>query len=142
MFAIKTMNTIVVSLSAFMAFMLFAHAGDERPPTNMIEHATWARETKDLPKRIERLEGFMRGYLPSEEGGTNPNMKGYGDGSHGLAVAGCAWQLARAYVDAGQKDKALKMLDWLQEHDSKSMLPPGKPKSEQPPPSNGAKPSN
>lgn len=124
------MKTIAVCLGTFMALMLFAHAGDETPPTNMIEHARWARETKDPPKRIERLEGFMRGYLPSEDGGTNPNMKGYGDGSHGLAVAGCAWQLARAYVEAGQKDKALKMLDWLQEHDSKSMLYPGKPKSE------------
>jgi hypothetical protein len=124
------MKTIALYLGTFMAFMLFANAGDETPPTNMIEHASWARETKDPLKRIERLEGFMRGYLPSEEGGTNPNMKGYGDGSHGLAVAGCAWQLARAYVEAGQKDKALKMLDWLQEYDSKSMLYPGKLKSE------------
>ena len=125
-----------------MALLLFAHADDEAPPTNMIERARWARETKDLPKRIERLEGFMSGYLPSEDGGTNPNMKGYEDGSHGLAVAGCAWELARAYVEAGQKDKALKMLGWLQEHDSKSMLYPGKPKSDQRLPSGGKKPSN
>ena len=124
------MKNTALYVGTFMALMLFANADDETPPTNMIEHASWARETKDPLKRIERLEGFMRGYLPSEEGGTNPNMKGYGDGSHGLAVAGCAWQLARAYVEAGQKDKALKMLDWLQEYDSKSMLYSEKPKSE------------
>ena len=112
--------------------VLAANAGEDRPPTNMIEHARWARETSNLATRIERLEGFMRGYLPSEDGGTNSEMKGYGDGSHVLAVAGCAWELARAYVKAGQKDKALKMIDWLQQHDSKSMLYPGKSKSEQP----------
>lgn len=135
------MKTAASFISAFMALLLFAHAGDETPPNNMIERARWARETKDLPTRIERLERFMSGYLPSEDGGTNPNMKGYEDGSHGLAVAGCAWELARAYVEAGQKDKALKMLDWLQEHDSKSMLYPKKTKHEAAP-SVGAKPSN
>jgi GH15 family glucan-1,4-alpha-glucosidase len=124
------------------AMVLTANAREDRPPTNMIEYARWARETNDLATRIERLEGFMRGYLPSEDGGTNPEMKGYGDGSHVLAVAGCAWELARAYVKAGQKDKALKMIDWLQQHDSKSMLYPGKSKSEQVVPSDGHKPTS
>ncbi len=129
-FAMKNaMNIIATFTCALMALLLCANAGDESPPPNMIEQATWAGETKDLAKRIERLEAFMLEYLPSEEGGTNPDMRGYGDASHGLAVAGCVWQLARAYMEAGQKDKALKMLDWLQEHDSKSMLYPRKPKS-------------
>jgi|GEM_PF-6723290 len=119
----KTFKIITICVGLF-SVPLVGNADDEKPPTNMIEHRRWAFETKDLQLRIQRLEGFMSGYLPSEDGGTNPDMRGYGDGSHALAVAGCAWQLTRAYMVAGKKDEAMKMLDWLQQHDSKSMLLP------------------
>ena len=79
--------------------------------------------------RIERLEKFLRAFIPLEDGVAV--VTEYEDGSSILAVTGSAWVLTRAYVEAGQKEKALKMIDWLQEHDSKSELVPTKPKSEQ-----------
>lgn len=121
----KTFKIATICVGLFV-IPLAANGDEEKPPTNMIEHKRWALETEDLQIRIQRLEGFMSEYLPSEEGGKNPDMRGYGDGSHGLAVAGCAWQLARAYIAAGKKDEAMKMLNWLQQYDSRSMLLPKK----------------
>ena len=123
------MKNRAIYLSALMALTLVAHADEETPPTNLIDHAKWARETDNTQERIKRLEDFMIDYLPMEEGGTDPNMRGYEDGSHGYAVTGSAWALVRAYVEAGRKDKAMKMLDWLQQYDSKSMLYTVKPKA-------------
>lgn len=104
----------------------------------MLEHSRWARETKDLNLRIKRLEEFLKHYIPLEEGLKITTE--YEDGSSVYAVTGSAWALARSYIEAGQKNKALKVIDWLQENDSKSDLFPKK-KSEAAP-SNGDKPSN
>ncbi|HSJ04456.1 MAG: hypothetical protein ACAI34_22980 [Verrucomicrobium sp.] len=94
------------------------------PPANMHAHRKWASAAETLPERITRLEGFWAKYLPKEEGGAN-DRDGYEDGSHIYAIAGCAWELARAYVNAGDKEKALKILEWIQKYDSKSMLTAG-----------------
>jgi hypothetical protein len=123
------MKTIIILFFALMAFPTVGHTSEEAPPSNILEHARWARETKDLTIRIKRLEEFLKGFIPFEDGAKVETE--YEDGSSALAVTGSAWVLARAYVEAGQKDKALKVIDWLQEHDSKSDLYPKKAKSEQ-----------
>jgi len=105
-----------------------AGAGDEIPPSNMIEHAKWARDTEDLSLRINRLEKFLGAFIPLDPGMEVETE--YEDGSSALAVTGSAWVLVRAYVETGQKGKPLKIIDWLQEHDSKSELFPKKPKSQ------------
>jgi hypothetical protein len=139
-FATNTMKIITLLFCALMATSLAAHAADDVPPENMIAYAAWARETKDLNLRIKRLEDLLKHYIPLEEGVKITTE--YEDGSSIYAVTGSAWVLARAYVEAGQKDKALKVIDWLQENDSKSDLVSKKTKSEQAAPSNGDKPSN
>lgn len=134
----EKMKTISCLLFVLMALASVGHAGDDTPPPNMIEHARWARETKDLTLRIERLEAFLKGFIPLEEGAKIEEE--YEDGSSVLAVTGSAWVLVRAYVEAGQKNKALKVIDWLQEHDSKSDLSPKKSDSEQAASGNGGLP--
>ncbi|MES2439227.1 MAG: hypothetical protein V4584_09170 [Verrucomicrobiota bacterium] len=134
------MKTTTLSLLVIMTLLPAAHAVDEGPPSNMIEHARWARETKDLTMRIERLEKFLKGFIPLDDGAEV--VTEFEDGSSILAVTGSAWVLVRAYVEAGQKDKALKVIDWLQEHDSKSELFPTKPESDQNAPSGGDKHPN
>ncbi len=84
--------------------------------------------------RIKRLEEFLKGFIPLEDGAKVETE--YEDGLSILAVTRSAWVLARAYVEAGQKDNALRIIDWLQEHDSKSDLFPKKTKSEQAVPPN------
>lgn len=117
------------TLLMFLVTSWFVMGEPVSPPANMQEHRRWARSAPTIEERIKRLEGFWDAYLPQEEGGRNPELQGYGDGSHGLAVAGCAWDLARAYTEAGDQKKALKMLDWLQKFDSKSMLVSPAPKA-------------
>jgi hypothetical protein len=140
LFAKNIMKIITPLFCALLATSLAADAADDVPPENMIAYAAWARETKDLNLRIKRLEDFLKHYIPLEEGVKITTE--YEDGSSIYAVTGSAWVLARAYVEAGQKDKALKVIDWLQKNDSKSDLVPKKTKSEQAAPSNGDKPSN
>ena len=88
----------------------------------MQEHRRWARQAKDPQVRVTRLEGFWKKYLPKAEGGTNPEISEYEDGFHVLSVAGCAWEMVRAYIEANRPQDALRMLDWLQMYDSKSQL--------------------
>lgn len=92
------------------------------PPDNMHAHRKWAVAADALPEKIKRLKGFWQKYLPKGEGGKAPERTGYEDGSHVLAVTGCAWELVRAYIQTGEKDKSQAMVDWLQQHDSRSML--------------------
>ncbi|YCM46936.1 hypothetical protein V2O64_24195 (plasmid) [Verrucomicrobiaceae bacterium 227] len=123
------MRSTLTFIFAFLTVVVGAHAGEKAPPVNILKHGSWARETKDLPTRIQRLENFLKDYLPIEEGGVIATE--FEDGSSALAVTGAAWVLARSYIEAGEKTKALKMLDWLQQHDSRSMLCPIKEESEQ-----------
>ena len=134
------MKSTTLLLCALMAISLAARAADDAPPENMIARAGWARETKDLQLRIKRLEEFLKPFIPLEDGIRIETE--YEDGSSIYAVTGSAWVLARAYVEAGQKEKALRILDWLQENDSKSDLFPKKSKSEQTTPSKGDQPSH
>ena len=122
------MKIVTLLFCALMATLLAARAADDVPPENLIARAAWARETKDLDLRIKRLEELLKHYIPLEEGVKITTE--YEDGSGIHAVTGSAWALARAYVEAGQKDKALKVIDWLQENDSKSDLFLKKSKSE------------
>lgn len=131
------MKPIILSICTLLAFPLVAQCKEESPPSNILEHARWARETKDLSMRIRRLENLLKGYIPLEDG--TKIQTEYEDGSSANAVTGSAWVLVRAYVEAGQKDKALKVIDWLQENDSKSDLYTKKAKSEQGAASNGDK---
>jgi hypothetical protein len=115
------MNKSLICLLVVL-FRLSVFGDEVKPPENMQEHFEWAQGAEKMEERIERLESFWRRYLPSEEGGVREEMVGYGDATHGLAVAGCAWDLARAYVAAGEKTKALEMMDWIQKYDSRSAL--------------------
>ena len=116
------MKVTAITLCASMMLGFAGQLSGEGPPPSMIEHAKWAREAKELTVRIKRLEEFLKGYIPLEEGVVV--VTEHEDGASALAVTGSAWTLARAYVEDGQKDKALRMIGWLQEHDSKSELIP------------------
>lgn len=117
------MKKLILLLALAGLLPWFATSAPQPSATeNMQAHHRWAREAPTIQERIKRLEGFWAKYLPGEEEGIDQSMHGYGDGSHVLAIAGCAWELARAYIEIGEKEKALKMLDWIQKHDSKSRL--------------------
>ena len=124
----RKMKVVFFSLCAFAALASVGQADEEVPPDSMVEHGNWARETKDLTLRIKRLENVVKAYIPLEEGAKVETE--HEDGASIYAVTGSAWVLARAYLEAGQKDKALRMIDWLQANDSKSDLLPKKTKDE------------
>lgn len=84
----------------------------------------WAEAAMTDSEKANRLEAFWKKYLPQEDGGVSPELIGYGDGSHVCAIIHCAWQLTRAYIATGQKEKALAMVNWLAEHESKTALAP------------------
>ncbi|MFT5467393.1 MAG: hypothetical protein ACI8UO_002497 [Verrucomicrobiales bacterium] len=109
-------------LVIFLFLSGFAKAADEEPPRRMQDYLKWARAAEATEERIRRLETFWNEYLPSEQGGSNSERPSYGDATHIFAVWGCAWDLVRAYVDTGEKEKSHQMLDWLQMYDSRSQL--------------------
>lgn len=84
----------------------------------------WAEAAERDSERADRLEAFWLQYLPQEDGGISADRIGYNDGSHVVAVVHCAWQLTRAYIATGRKEKALAMVNWLAEHESKTALAP------------------
>ncbi len=94
------------------------------PDVPMGKQLEWAEAGETDSEKAGRLEAFWSEYLPQEDGGTSPDRIGYGDGSHVAAIVHCAWQLTRAYIANGQKAKALAMVDWLAEHESKTALAP------------------
>lgn len=122
------MKILTLSIIALLALLPVAGAGDEIPSSNMIEQAKWARDTEDLSLRTNRLEKFLGAFIPLEDGVKVETE--YEDSSSALAVTGSAWCLLRAYVEAEDKVKALKMIGWLQKHDSKSDLFPKKTKND------------
>jgi hypothetical protein len=101
------------------------------PDVPMGKQLEWAEAAETDAEKAARLEAFWREYLPQEDGGISTDRIGYGDGSHVGAIVHCAWQLTRAYVSTGQKEKALAMIDWLAEHESKTALAPVTKKAEQ-----------
>jgi len=94
------------------------------PDQPMGKQLEWAETGKSDSDKADRLEAFWKKYLPQEDGGVSPDLIGYGDGSHVCAIIRCAWQLTRAYISTGQKEKALAMVNWLAEHESKTSLAP------------------
>jgi hypothetical protein len=94
------------------------------PDEPMGKQLEWAEAAPTDSERADRLEVFWREYLPQEDGGVSPDRIGYGDGSHVCAIVHCAWQLTRAYIAIGRKEKALAMVNWLAEHESKTGLAP------------------
>jgi hypothetical protein len=101
------------------------------PDEPMEKQLKWAEAAQTDSERADRLEAFWREYLPQEDGGVSPDRIGYGDGSHVGAIVHCAWQLTRAYILTGQKEKALAMVNWLAEHESKTALAPVTKNAEQ-----------
>lgn len=75
-----------------------------------------------MKTKIKRYEGIWARYLPFEDGGKDPHLSGYEDESHRKAVCGCAWRLVRLYLEEGESRKALRMLEWLEQHDSATFL--------------------
>jgi len=97
----------------------------ELPAKYLTEQLKWA-EAGESPKiKADRLEAFWHAHLPRENGGKSPEApNGYEDGTHACAIIACAWQLTRAYIESGQKDKALEVLNWLAKNESKTGLAP------------------
>ena len=95
------------------------------PEKHLTEQLKWAEAGESSAIRCARLEAFWYAHLPREDGGTNPKAgQGYEDGAHVVSIVHCAWQLARACIETGQTRKALKMVNWLAEHESKTGLAP------------------
>ena len=96
----------------------------ELPEVYMTKQYEWAMKGKDAHERADRLEALWHEHLPMENGGENPMVNGYEDGTHIFTITGCAWQLCRAYIESGQDEKALKILNWLAEYESRLQLGP------------------
>ena len=104
----------------------------ELPEKYLTDQLKWAESGKTPKIRADRLEAFWHAHLPRENGGKNPEApNGYEDGTHVCCIIGCAWQLTRAYIESGQKEKALEVLDWLAKNESKTGLAPIKKTGEQ-----------
>lgn len=125
------MKSRIITLLILLAVSFPAFGEDTTLPDDpMGKQLEWAEAAETDADKADRLEAFWREYLPQEDGGTSPDRVGYGDGSHVAAIVHCAWQLTRAYIATGQKEKALTMVDWLAEHESKTALAPVKGKAE------------
>jgi len=119
------MKSYIITFLIGLAISSFAWCAETTLPDEpMGKQFEWAESAETDSMRADRLEVFWREYLPQEDGGTSPERVGYGDGSHVAAIIHCAWQLTRAYITTGQKEKALGMVNWLAEHESKTALAP------------------
>lgn len=126
------MKLCTITLLVVIATSSFGWCANTILPNEPMENQLkWAEAAKTDSERADRLEAFWREYLPQEDGGVSPDRIGYGDGSHVGAIVHCAWQLTRAYISTGQKEKALAMVNWLAEHESKTALAPVTKKAEQ-----------
>jgi hypothetical protein len=119
------MRTYIITILIGPAILSFGWCADTVLPAEpMGKQLEWAEAAKTDSERANRLEAFWREYLPQEDGGISPDRRGYEDGSHICAIVHCAWQLTRAYIATGQKEKALSLVNWLAEHESKTALAP------------------
>ncbi len=125
------MKLYTITLLVGLALSTFGWCGNATLPDEPMEkQLKWAEAAKNDSERADRLEAFWKEYLPQEDGGVSPDRIGYGDGSHVGAIVHYAWQLTRAYISTGQKEKALAMVNWLAEHESKTALAPVMKKAE------------
>lgn len=114
-----------ISFLVGLAISSFGWCADTTLPDEpMGKQLKWAEAAQTVSERADRLEAFWKEYLPQEDGGVSPDRIGYDDGSHVCAIVHCAWQLTRAYIATGQKEKALAMVNWLAKHESKTGLAP------------------
>jgi hypothetical protein len=128
----KIMNPRTISFLVGVAMSSFGWCADTKLPDEpMGKQLQWAEAAQTDSQRADRLEALWIEYLPREDGGVSPDRIGYEDGSHIGAIVHCAWQLTRAYILTGQKKKALAMINWLAEHESKTGLAPLLKKTEQ-----------
>jgi len=118
--------------AVMISVSLLASGSVELPKASMMQQLEWALNSEPVKQRADRLEAFWHAHLPLEDGGTNPSpTEGYEDGVHIGAIIQCAWHLTRAYIESNQREKALSMIDWLAEHESKTGLAPVTNKAEQ-----------
>ena len=128
----QNMKPYIITVLIGLAVSSFGWCADTVLPAEpMGKQLEWAEAAKTDSERADRLEVFWREYLPEEDGGISPDRRGYEDGSHVGAIVHCAWQLTRAYIATGQKEKALALVNWLAEHESKTALAPIIKKAEQ-----------
>ena len=88
-------------------------AGQIIPPQGLIPHRAWCDDAPSLDERILRLEGFWNAHLPQCDGGAEENSGEYEDGPHISYIRGTAYALSLAYTEAGNKEGARKMIEWL-----------------------------
>lgn len=125
MFPNNMKTYIIVTLLALYGLQVLADEKVVLPEKYITEQFKWAEEGETPQIRADRLEAFWNAHLPRENGGENPEApNGYEDGTHSCIIIVCAWQLTRAYVETGQKEKALKIIDWLAKNDSRTALAP------------------
>lgn len=94
-----------------LMFSLFAVASfAEEAPQAINAHFEWCGEPKKMAEKLKRYEGFWKDRHPEEE-------DGYEDSPHVTYVRLCGYRLAALYAQTGQKEKCLKMLQWLEKND-------------------------
>lgn len=104
----KLLFAFLLSLT-IVAVTNSADKGEEAPQA-INAHYSWCDEPKTVAAKLKRFEDFWKERHPEQE-------DGYEDSPHITYVRRCAYRLAALYVQTGQKEKCLKMLEWLQKND-------------------------